>query len=57
MLFDKKADPLRKHLVFYDTLLYNKESIPVLRGIKRTKIPRFSAAEHKSHRTAALRCF
>lgn len=24
MLFDKKADPHRKHLVFYDTLLYNK---------------------------------
>ena len=26
MLFDKKADPHRKHLVFYDTLLYNKYS-------------------------------
>lgn len=28
MLFDKKADPHRKHLVFYDTLLYNKGVFP-----------------------------
>lgn len=37
MLFDKKADLLCKHLVFYDTLLYNKESIPADRGVKHTK--------------------
>ena len=28
MLFDKKADPHRKHLVFYDTLFYNKGVFP-----------------------------
>lgn len=28
MLFDKKADLHRKHLVFYDTLLYNKGVFP-----------------------------
>lgn len=31
MLFDKKADPHRKHLVFYDTLLYNKKEYSRLR--------------------------
>ena len=28
MFFYKKAQPYRKHLVFYDTLLYNKGVFP-----------------------------
>lgn len=46
MFFYKKAQPHRKHLVFYAALLYNKEVFPFTNAQNIQKTPRKAAAKH-----------